>query len=164
MGRNAETKNMSLKDINAGTPQEFNAIIEIPKGSPDKIEYDEETDEMKVDFVFQNDFKFIYNYGFVPQTLAGDGDTLDVIVLSDKVIPSGSVVKARTLGIVKMLDRGEPDNKIIAVPVDDPDQTLDLEELKNFYAEVARQKKKIVEVLGYEDKNVAMDEIRKSMI
>lgn len=153
---------MKLAETTPGTPEEFNVVVEIPKGSPEKIEYDEAADKMVVDFVFRDGFRFIYNYGFIPQTHGGDGDTLDVIILGDKPLVPGSVVKARPLGIVKMLDRGEPDDKIIAILVGEPEQELDLAELRNFYAEVARQKNKVVDILGYEDKNRAMETIKKA--
>lgn len=96
---------MSLKDTPLGSPEEFNVVVEIPKGSQDKIEYDEKSDKMIVDFVFKDGFKYIYNYGFIPQTKTSDDDTLDVIVLSLDPIASGSVVVCRPIGIIKQLDR-----------------------------------------------------------
>ncbi len=154
---------MSLKDTPLGMPEQFNVIVEIPKGSPDKIEYNEDKDEMYVDFVFKKGLTFIYNYGFIPHTLAGDGDTVDVVLLGDKPIPSGSVVSARPIGIVKMLDRGVPDDKVIAVLADEPNCQLNLEEFKKFYAEVAKQKQKTIEITGFEDKDQAIEAIRKAM-
>lgn len=155
---------MSLKDIPLGTPEEFNVIVEIPKGSENKIEYDEEKDKMVVDFVFKDGFRFLFNYGFIPQTKAGDGDTVDVILLGDKPTASGTVVLSRPIGIMKMLDRGEEDDKVIAVPINEPDQEYDQEEFKKFYAEVARQKQKTIQVIGFEDKDKAIQAIKGAMI
>ncbi len=164
---------MTLKDTPLGTPEQFNVIVEIPKGSPDKIQYDELKDEMYVDFTFKNGFKFAYNYGFIPETKAGDGDTLDVIVLSSESIPSGIVVKCRAIGVMKQLDRGEQDDKILAVPVSDKNSKYqsikdvsetERQEFRDFYAEIGRQKEKIVEITSFEDKDRAMEEIRKARI
>ena len=85
----------------------FDVMVEIPKGSENKYEYDEVKKAMVLDFVFKDGLKFLFNYGFIPNTLGGDGDTLDVILLGDKPIASGSMVKARAIGIMRMLDRGE---------------------------------------------------------
>lgn len=163
-----------LKDIPLGSPEQFNVVIEIPRGSVEKIEYDENKNEMYVDFVFQNGFNFKYNYGFIPQTHTDDGDTLDAILLGGTPIPSGTVKLCRAVGIMKQLDRGEVDNKIIAVPVGDPEtekyQSVkdipqkEIEQFILFYAEVARQKQKTIVITGFEDKNQAVEAIKKAMI
>ena len=96
---------MSLKDTPLGTPELFNVVIEIPKGSPSKWEYDEATDKMVSHFEFENGFTFICNYGFIPQTKATDGDTLDAIVLGDEPVASGTVLRCRPIGIIKQIDK-----------------------------------------------------------
>lgn len=165
---------MSLKDTPLGSPEQFNVVVEIPKGSENKIEYDENRDQMYVDFEFKNGFTWMFNYGFIPQTRTNDGDTLDVIVLGMKPIASGTVVACRPIGIMNQIDRGEVDNKIIAVPVNDP-ETEKYQSVKDapqkliqgfilFYAEVARQKSKTIEITGFEDKDQAIVAIKKAMI
>ncbi|OGE82470.1 MAG: hypothetical protein A3B10_00135 [Candidatus Doudnabacteria bacterium RIFCSPLOWO2_01_FULL_44_21] len=165
---------MKLIETPLGTPEQFNVVIEIPKGSENKIEYDEIKDEMFVDFIFTGGFKFLFNYGFISKTKTGDGDTLDAIVLGPNPIASGTVVLCRPVGIMRQLDRGQVDNKIIAVPVNEP-ETISIQSIQDvpqgeiqafieFYAEVARQKQKTIEVTGFEDKASAIEEIKKAMI
>ncbi len=165
---------MKLKDTPLGTPEEFNVVIEIPQGSSKKYEYDEAKDEMNLDFIFTGGFHFPFNYGFIPQTLGGDGDTLDAIVLDDKGFNSGEVIACRPIGMIEMLDRGEEDHKIIAVPVDDASMANThsihdlppnrLEDFRVFYEELARQKQKTIEILGFEGKDQAIRAIKKAMI
>lgn len=149
-------------------------IIEIPKGMVnEKWEYDESTKEFKLDFVFEN-VVWPYNYGFFPGTRAGDGDTLDAIVLSTLSLKQGQQVECKIIGIMDVLDRGEEDNKIICVPIDDPlsasaDDITDVwEEQKKewieFILELARQKKKITEVRGFKNKKEALELLQKSFI
>ncbi|MBI4049215.1 MAG: inorganic diphosphatase [Candidatus Doudnabacteria bacterium] len=163
-----------LKDTPLGTPEQFNVVVEIPRGSVDKIEYDENKDEMHVDFVFKDGFTFQYNYGFIPHTRTDDGDTLDAILLGTKPMASGTVVLCRPIGVMRQIDRGQVDDKIIAVPVGDKEtqkyqsvEDISQEEIKQFilfYAEVARQKQKTIEITGFEDKDKAIEAIRKAMI
>ena len=95
---------MALKDTPLGSPERFNVIVEIPRGSVDKIEYDENKDKMFVDFVFKKGLRFINNYGFIPQTATGDGDTLDVFILTEKILLSGSLILCRPISLIKHLD------------------------------------------------------------
>jgi inorganic pyrophosphatase len=172
--RDGEIKNMSLKDTPLGTPQQFNVVIEIPKGTANKYEYDEEKDEIILDFVFKDGFKYLYNYGFIPQTRAGDGDMLDAIVLSSDPIDSGTVVECRPVGVIKQLDRGEQDDKIIAVPIGDAgmqkyQDIADIDEnlrrqFHDSWTEIARQKNKIIKTTSFEDKDRAIEEIKKARI
>lgn len=157
-----------LKDTPLGSPELFNVVIEIPKGLVEKIEYDEDKDEMSEDnFVFKNDFGFINNYGFIPQTRTGDGDTLDAFVLTSKILESGSVILCRPIGVMKQLDRGVVDDKIIAVPANEPERDLtedEKQQFRDFYAEVARQKNKIIEITGYEGRDQAVEVIKSAMV
>ncbi|MBI2356025.1 MAG: inorganic diphosphatase [Candidatus Doudnabacteria bacterium] len=156
---------MKLKDTPSGSPEQFNVVIEIPKGSNYKYEYDETTGKMKLDFIFNN-LVYPFNYGFIPNTKAEDGDTLDCGVISDKIFPSGTVVTCRPIAVMKQLDRGKQDDKIMAVPVDEPERELTDQEKRrftDFYAEVAKQKLKVVTVTGYGDKSEAIATITKAM-
>lgn len=100
-------------------PEEINVIIEVPKGSHNKYEIDKETGLIKLDRANYSDAAFPYDYGFVPQTLWDDGDALDVIVLTTYPLDPGILVTVRPVGVMEMIDTGESDFKIIAVPVDD---------------------------------------------
>ena len=165
---------MDLKKIPFGTKEAFNVLLEIYKGSPNKYEYDEKSQLLKLDFVFKDGFTFAYNYGLIPETKADDGDHLDAIVLSNGALVMGSVVTCRTIGMIELIDRGEEDNKIIAVPIVDENyvnvQSIKnlpeswMEEAKNFFAELAIQKNKIMEIKGFLDKDRALEELDKCKI
>lgn len=108
-------------DISIGknVPEEFNCIIEIPKGSPNKYEIDKETGLIALDRANYNSAPYPFDYAFVPQTLWDDGDALDVIVLTTYPLQTGILVAVRPVAIMDMNDSGESDAKIIAVPVND---------------------------------------------
>src|SRR3989344_7065983 len=108
-------------DISIGenAPEEFNCIIEIPKGSHNKYEIDKETGLIKLDRAVFGPAPFPYDYGFVPQTLCEDNDALDVILLSTFPIHPGILVNVRPVALMEVTDDGEADNKIIGVPIDD---------------------------------------------
>src|SRR6185436_16512750 len=99
-------------------PNEINVIIEIPKGSPNKYEIDKETGLIKLDRANYSAAPYPVDYGFAPQTLWDDGDALDVIVLSTFPLAPGILVNARPVAIMEMIDGGDSDYKVIAVPVD----------------------------------------------
>lgn len=105
----------SAGDIDNGF---VNAVIEIPTGETDKVEWNRNTYEMEIDRTEPTTFPEPTNYGFIPRTLYDDGDALDILVLSDNPIKSGMVVKAKILGIMKFLDSGVTDDKIIAASID----------------------------------------------
>ena len=162
---------MNLKNIPMGSFEALNVLVEIPKGSKIKYEYDEEIGVMRLDFVFYNDFEFIYNYGLIPNTHAGDGDHLDAFVLGENPIASGTIVKVRPIGIVKIIDRGEEDNKILSVPGQDVafNEIQDISDLredltnkfKEFFKKIGIQKNKKIEFLGIFGKKEAIKEIEK---
>jgi len=112
-------------------PNEINVIIEIPRGSNNKYEIDKETGLIKLDRANYSAAAFPYDYGFAPQTLWEDNDALDVILLSTYPLFPGCLVKARPVAVMDMVDTGESDYKIIAVPVDDKrwDDVQDLADL-----------------------------------
>ena len=102
------------------TPDEFVAVIEIAKGSKKKYELDKETGFIKLDRVLHTSTMYPANYGFIPKTLSGDGDPLDVLVLSSESLDPLVLVKCYPVGMMIMLDDGKRDEKIIAIPYDDP--------------------------------------------
>ncbi|MBK9189001.1 MAG: inorganic diphosphatase [Phycisphaerales bacterium] len=101
-------------------PSCFRAIIEIPKGSNNKYELDKASGLLCLDRVLSSAVYYPANYGFIPQTLAEDGDPLDVLVYCTEEIPPMCLCNARAVGVMTMVDHGQPDHKIIAVLTDDP--------------------------------------------
>lgn len=108
-----------LKSENV-TNSRFDAIIEIPKGCKAKYEIDKATGLLRLDRILYTSTVYPANYGFIPRTLADDGDPLDVLVLCGDSIYPMTLVKCRPIGVINMLDGGMNDEKVIAVPVNDP--------------------------------------------
>lgn len=111
---------MSLLNVTPGSkaPDEFNVVIEIPmNGDPIKYEVDKDTGAVFVDRFMSAAMYYPANYGYVPQTLAGDGDPVDVLVVTPVPLPPGVVVRCRAVGILKMQDEAGDDAKVLAVPV-----------------------------------------------
>lgn len=102
------------------TETKFEALIEIPKGSKSKYELDKDTGLIRLDRVLYTSTVYPSNYGFIPRTLADDGDPLDVLVLCNESIYPMTLVTCLPIGVIIMTDDGELDEKIIAVPINDP--------------------------------------------
>src|ERR1700704_3971475 len=102
-------------------PGEFVAVIEIPMGSNVKYELDKETGLLRVDRILYSAVYYPANYGFIPQTLAEDDDPLDVLVLCQEAVAPLTLVSARAIGLMTMVDSGKLDHKILAVAVNDPE-------------------------------------------
>lgn len=112
---------MSLSHVSPGSqlPEQFNVIIEISmNGDPIKYEVDKESGCLFVDRFMNTAMHYPTNYGYIPQTIAGDGDPVDVLVITPVPLPPGVVVPCRALGILKMEDEGGVDGKVLAVPTD----------------------------------------------
>jgi inorganic pyrophosphatase len=109
-----------LHDIAPGTQEEMNVVVEIPRGSQNKYEIDKETGMIALDRVLHTAQTYPFDYGFVPQTLWDDGDALDVILLTTNPLLPGILVKARPIAMLPMIDGGDKDEKILAVPANDP--------------------------------------------
>jgi inorganic pyrophosphatase len=116
------------KRITAGR---FYAVIEISKGGKNKYEMDKETGLLKLDRVLFTSTHYPANYGFIPRTYAKDGDPLDVLVLCSETIMPMTLVECKPIGVLKMIDDNKDDEKIIAVPVGDPNYSgySDIKEL-----------------------------------
>lgn len=163
---------MSLKTLPFGELDAFNVVIEIPQGSQDKYEYDEELDVVKLDRVLYASYRFPANYGFIPETRAEDGDHTDVVLLSTNPLFPGTVAEARAIGFMEMVDSGENDNKIIAVPTKDPRfadiKALEdlpehrLKEIRNFFETYKLLQNKTVEVKGFAGVDRAREELEKT--
>ena len=102
------------------TPENFTAVIEIPKGSSCKYEMDKYTGLLRLDRVLYTSTHYPANYGFIPRTFADDGDPLDVLVLCEQPIYPMTLIQVFPIGVMRMIDSGALDDKIIAVPVSDP--------------------------------------------
>ncbi len=102
------------------TDESFLVVIEISKGSKNKYEYDRSTGLLHLDRILYTSTHYPQNYGFIPLTWADDGDPLDVLVLCSEQILPLSTVQCRPIGIIKMIDGGKKDYKVIAVPENDP--------------------------------------------
>ncbi len=146
-------------EIEPGTKEKMNVIIEINKGSKNKYEVDKKTGLIALDRAAHTAQDFPFDYGFVPQSLWHDNDPLDVIVLTTFPLLPGVLVRARPVAIMNMVDGGEGDDKIISVPCDDPrwDNVLDLadinkhtlKEIEHFYSTYKKLQNKEVEVTGF---------------
>ena len=137
---------MDITKIGAGeNPDKVHALIEIPYGSNIKYEIDKDSGAIWVDRVMYSAMFYPANYGFVPNTLAADGDPADIMVLCDYALQPGSVIKCRLIGVLVMEDESGMDEKLLAVPVSKVDPTYDniktiedlpkhtLDKIKNFF-------------------------------
>jgi inorganic pyrophosphatase len=163
-----------LHDIAPGTKDSMNVIIEINKGSKNKYEIDKETGLIALDRAMHSAQDYPFDYGFVPRTLWDDGDALDVVVLSTYPLFPGILVRVRPVAVMAMVDGGEADEKIIAVPVDDPrwDEIHDLKdvnkhtlkEVEHFFATYKKIQNKHVEVGGFKGKMEAQAAFERSIV
>jgi len=151
--------------------EKFLAFIEIPKGSSKKYELDKESGLLILDRILYTATHYPANYGFIPRTLADDGDPLDVLVISSEVIDQGVLVPCYPIGVIVMDDNGDSDEKIIAIPLNDPSynsyRSIDalpyhvFKEMRHFfsvYKQLEGKSTSVQEALGL---NVAMDVIQK---
>ncbi len=157
-------------------PHEVNVLIEIPKGSSIKYELDKDSGVIMVDRFLHTAMYFPFNYGFIPNTLAEDGDPSDVLVLSDQSVTPGAAIPALPIGMLEMEDESGIDAKIIAVPpskIDpiygtytDVDQLPEAlkNKMKNFFENYkALEPGKWVKVKEWKGKDVALEEIQKNI-
>ena len=106
------------------TPESFTAVIEIPAGSKKKYELDKQTGLLRLDRILYTSTHYPANYGFIPRTYAGDGDPLDVLVLCSETLDPMVEVDCYPIGVIRMIDDDEIDDKIIAIPFEDPNWTI----------------------------------------
>ncbi len=140
-------------------PSHFRAVVEIPKGSNLKFEIDKGSGMLKVDRVLSSAVYYPANYGFIPQTLAEDDDPLDVLVYSTESIPPLTICDARAVGLMSMIDQGDPDHKIIAVMVQDPIYS-EFHKASDFPRHIFKMLKRFFEdYKTLEGKDVAVDEV-----
>ena len=156
-------------------PEEITVIIECPKGTKNKYEIDKKTGLIKLDRAMKTSQDYPFDYGFAPQTLWEDNDPLDVVVLTTNPLFPGCVVEVRPVAVMKMIDCGESDYKIISVPVEDKRwddvQDIDdinphtLKEIQHFFETYKSiEPDKIVTIPGTEGKDAAMAAVEKSVV
>jgi inorganic pyrophosphatase len=163
------------KDLESGpsAPEVVYAVIEIPKGSRNKYEYDKDMEAFALDRVLYSPFHYPAEYGIIPQTFYDDGDPMDIIVIMDQPTFPGCVIESRPIGMMKMIDGGDKDDKILSVPTQDPRFTeiKDINDISNhylleiahFFEDYKRLEGKETEILGWEHADKAIKAIEHSM-
>jgi inorganic pyrophosphatase len=158
----------SWHDVEPGkdAPRVFTAVIEIPMGSSVKYELDKKTGLLRLDRVLYSAVYYPANYGFIPQTLAEDDDPLDVLVLCQEPVAPLTLVRARAIGLMTMMDTGKADHKVLAVAVDDPEyqRVEDFRELpshrlamlRRFFQDYKQLENKVVEVDEFQQAAAAL--------
>ncbi len=148
-------------------PRIVNAVIEIPQGSRCKYEIDKDSGLLKLDRVIYSSFYYPNNYGFIPQTYGDDKDPLDILVITSLPVQPLTLMEAKVIGVMQMVDSGDADDKIIAVANNDTDlnhynniEELPahfFQELRHFFEEYKTLEKKTVKVADFGDKAKALD-------
>ena len=163
---------MNYGDLPMGpkAPEEVNVVVEIPRGSSNKVEYDMELGVFRLDRVLYSPLYYPCEYGFIPGTLFEDGDPLDILVLTAQPTFTGCVLWARPVGVLKMSDDKGEDDKILGVSARDPrfdgvtrlDEVYGhrLKEILHFFAVYKDLENKEVNIHGWESAEVAQDLIR----
>lgn len=154
-------------------PRVVDAVIEISKFSRNKHEYDVKSKIFRLDRVLHSPLHYPVDYGFIPRTLEEDGDPVDIMVFGDEPSPQASVLKARPVGLLKMLDEGDPDDKVLAVPLGNPrfqgmGDLADLpehllKELEHFFSVYKELEGKETKVLEWKGAISAHEAIEKAM-
>jgi len=154
-------------------PDVIYAVVEVPKGSRNKYEYSKSAGVIKLDRVLYSPLHYPGDYGFIPQSYYGDGDPLDVLVMMEEPTFPGCVIEARPVAMLKLLDKGQHDDKILAVPSTDPsyDEYHDLEDLprhfpkavEHFFITYKHLQGAVVESGGWVNAQAAKDAIQFAM-
>lgn len=160
--------------IGENAPNSVTGIIEIPKNCRAKYELDKDSGLLKLDRVLYSSINYPSNYGFIPQTYCEDGDPLDILVLSQIEIVPMCLVEAKPIGVMRMMDEGEMDDKIIAVAVNDMSVSHiedvselpphSIKELRSFFEDYKKLENKEVIVEDFQGKEVAIEVIKQSVI
>jgi len=161
-------------DIGSHAPDIVNGIVEIPKNTRAKYELDKKSGMLLMDRVIYSSMYYPANYGFIPRTYCDDKDPLDILVLSQIAIVPMCIVSAKVIGVMRMVDNGEMDDKIIAVAENDMgvnhfDDISQLhahfiKELKNFFEDYKKLEKKTVAIEDFQDAAVAKQIIEQSIV
>lgn len=142
-------------------PDEVNAVIEIPRGQTNKYEYDKQLNVFRLDRTLYSPVHYPGDYGFIPRTLSNDGDPLDVLVLVDAPSFTGCLMTVRPVGMLKMVDQGREDEKILAVGTNNPvlEEVRDysglyphqLKEIEHFFSIYKELEAKSTRIIGWFD-------------
>jgi len=164
------------RELSSGpdVPEVVNAVIEIPKGSKNKYEYDKKHGAYKLDRVLHSTVFYPGDYGLIPKTLYDDGDPMDILVMMDEPTFPGCVIPVRPVALIKMRDNNEKDDKILAVPVGNPNYkeinckedipSHRLKEISHFFRTYKLlEEDKDTKVLGWAEKKVAHNAIEHSI-
>lgn len=164
--------NLKTLPVGKKAPDIVHMVVEVPCGSANKYEYNPDLQVIKLDRVLPTSHSYPGDYGFIPSTLAEDGDPLDGVVLSSYPLLPGVVVDIRPVGLIEMQDEKGGDSKVLAVIAEDPrfDSILDLndvpgahkDEIQHFfetYKDLEKHKGKWVKVTGWKDRAAALTEI-----
>lgn len=159
-------------DYGAEAPEIVRAVIEIPKGSKVKYEVDKPTGLLKMDRVLFSSVHYPSNYGFIPRSYCGDGDPLDILVLGQEPVVALCIVRAKPIGVMRMIDQGDADDKIIAVHADDPEFSHyteigelpphRLREIQRFFEDYKILENKKVEIEKFYGRDEALRIVRES--
>ena len=151
----------------------INVIVEIQKGSKNKYEFDKETGLIKLDRVMYTGQDYPFDYGFIPNTLWHDGDPIDVVLLTTYPLMPGILVEARPIAMFDMIDSGEGDVKILAVPASDPRwknttrldevNTHTIKEIEHFFNSYKTLQNKVCTIEGIHDADKAWEAIHESI-
>lgn len=152
--------------IGERAPEQVNVVVEIPRGSSNKVEYDPETGVFRLDRILYSPLYYPCEYGFIPGTHSPDGDPLDILVLSTQPTFTGCVMRARPVGVLKMSDDRGQDDKVLGVAADDPrfdgvSRLADvsshlLTEIEHFFAVYKDLEQKEVDIQGWEPEQTAL--------
>ena len=148
---------------------DLNIVVEVPKGSRNKYEYDPELGGIKLDRFLFSSMVYPVDYGFVPNTMGADGDPLDAMVCVSEPTFPGCIIPATPIGIFRMKDEGQIDDKVLCVPAEDPNwswvASLDMlpeqlrDEISHFFSVYKQPEHKDVRVDGWYDRDEALKEI-----
>lgn len=160
--------------VNDGFPDVVEVIVEVPKGSRNKYEYDHDSDKFKLNRVLYSSVHYPADYGYIEGTLAEDGDEVDILVLIEEPTFSGCLLDAKPIGMLLMRDEKGPDNKILGVTISDPrwrylDDIHDvaphlLNEIENFFLTYKRLEAKVVTSEGWEDAKKTKEYLNASIV
>ncbi|MBW3019610.1 inorganic diphosphatase [Candidatus Woesearchaeota archaeon] len=160
-------------DLKPGSTQAVNVIVEIPRGSQNKYEYDKVNKVFKLDRVLFSPLHYPGDYGFIPRTLGEDDDPMDALVLVSHHTFPGVLIQSRPIGLLRMIDSGKRDDKILCVPsydiryhhVKDVKQLSKaaLNEISHFFQVYKQLEKKDVKIVGWKGREDAVKSLKKSV-